>query len=232
MPRPTPGTHRRGDASVFRSAPRRDGTPARFGSAIVTREASPGALACFIDHVAGVAKKHDTGTHRRGEASVFRSAPHRDGTPARFGSAIVTREASPGALACFTDHVAGVAIKHDTGTHRRGEASFILRAPHRDGTPARFGSLIDTRAASPGALACFIDHVAGVAKKHDTGTHRRGEASVFRSAPHRDGTQPRFGSAIVTREASPVRSRYRPRKKKQHPSHPQMVKGRGDHAGA
>src|SRR5690625_6934426 len=62
VPRPTPGTNRRGDASVFRSAPRRDGTPARSGSAIVTREASPGPLAYFIDQGTGVANKHDTGT--------------------------------------------------------------------------------------------------------------------------------------------------------------------------
>src|SRR5690625_5940964 len=59
---------------------------------------------------------HDTGTHRRGDASVFRSAPRRDGTPARSGSAIVTREASPGPLAYFIDQVMGVAKKHDTGT--------------------------------------------------------------------------------------------------------------------
>ena len=53
---------------------------------------------------------HDqTGHHRRGDASVFRSAPHRDGRPSRFGSAIVTREASPGALACFTYQGMGVA---------------------------------------------------------------------------------------------------------------------------
>src|SRR5690625_1160890 len=104
-------THRRGDASVFRSAPHRDGTPARFGSAIVTREASPGALAYFIDRVAGVAKKHDTGTHRRGDASVFRSAPRRDGTPARSGSAIVTREASPGPLAYFIEERKSVASR-------------------------------------------------------------------------------------------------------------------------
>src|SRR5690625_7223620 len=59
---------------------------------------------------------HDTGTHRRGDASVFRSAPRRDGTPARSGSAIVTREASPGPLAYFIDQGMGVAKKHDTGT--------------------------------------------------------------------------------------------------------------------
>src|SRR5690625_1580302 len=70
---------RRGDASVFRSACHREGTPARFGSAIVTTEASPGLFA----------QERTLYAPRRGDASVFRSACHRDGTPARFGSAIV-----------------------------------------------------------------------------------------------------------------------------------------------
>src|SRR5690625_2706998 len=67
----------------------REGTPARFGSAIVTTEASPGLFA----------QERTLYAPRRGDASVFRSACHREGTSARFGSAIVTTEASPGALA-------------------------------------------------------------------------------------------------------------------------------------
>jgi len=81
-----PKTHdkgtRRGDASVVRSAIDRSGTPARYGSAIVTREASPEPFAQQRTIKAPVG----------GDASLVRSATDRSGTPARYGSAIVTRE--------------------------------------------------------------------------------------------------------------------------------------------
>ena len=84
-----PKTHdkgtRRGDASVVRSAIDRSGTPARYGSAIVTREASPEPFAQQRTIKAPVG----------GDASLVRSATDRSGTQAPFGWAIVTREASP-----------------------------------------------------------------------------------------------------------------------------------------
>src|SRR5690625_7175052 len=76
---------------------------------------------------------HDTGTHRRGDASVFRSAPRRDGTPARSGSAIVTREASPGPFAYFIDQGMGVASGDPLGWVRLGGRRLAVASRSCDG---------------------------------------------------------------------------------------------------
>src|SRR5690625_7960166 len=109
---------------------------------------------------------HDTGTHRRGDASVFRSAPRRDGTPARSGSAIVTREASPGPLAYFIDQGMGVAKKHDTGT--------------------TVGAMHPCSEAHPGETARSHDSVRRLS--HERHRPERWPVSLTRSEESREGT--------------------------------------------
>src|SRR5690625_1352945 len=125
QPAPVPGTHRRGDASVIRSTDERSGTSSRYRlGARHTREASPGPSrippAATKQHPSPprTARRAGGGAitprsapstsptplnprptpvpgTRRGDASVIRSTDERNGTPARYDSAIVPQEASP-----------------------------------------------------------------------------------------------------------------------------------------